>query len=172
MLRRFATLAVALTAAAGLAVTVPGAPTATATAAAAPAPAAERAAATGNTAVGTTTLYKTVRGVRVAACRYRHDGNGFKTVRFDLDLTRAERLISQARFQVNVKTARSYRNPWSPWMPNGPTYYYHNGQGRGSAWSAYVPLENAMSVQARTDTRYGMSRWGALVRWTDLAWCR
>ncbi|MBU2697946.1 hypothetical protein [Pimelobacter sp. 30-1] len=169
MLRRFATLAVTLTAA-GLALAPSGAPIPTA--GAAPAPLGERVAASGNTTVGTTTLYKTVRGVRVAACRYRHDGNGFKTVRFDLDLSRADRLLSQARFQVNVKTARSYRNPWSPWMANGPTYYYYNGQGRGSAWSAYVPLENAMSVQARTDTRYGTSQWGKLVRWTDLAWCR
>lgn len=170
MLRRFATLALTLTATAGLALAPSGATIPTA--GAAPAPVGERAAASGNTTTGTTTLYKTTRGVRVAACRYRNDGNGFKIVRFDLDLSDASRLVSQARFQVNVRSASSYRAPWTKWMSNGPTYYYYNGQGRGSAWNAYVPLDRAMAVQVRTDTLYGTSRWGNLVRWTDLAWCR
>lgn len=171
MLRRFATLAVTLTAAAGLALAPSG--TTIPTAGAAPAPVGERVAASGNTTTGTTTLYQTVAGVRVAACRYRNSGNGFKTVRFDLDLTRANRLIDEARFQVTVRSGGvSRRYSWTGWMHNGPTYFYYVGTGRGGAWNAYVPLEDAMSVQARTDTWRGTSRWGNLVRWTDLAWCR
>lgn len=171
MLRNFATLAVTLTAAAGLAAAPSGATATTSAgpAAVGPPPGAVEAVATGNRATGTTTLYKTVRGVRVAACRYPQGGSGYKIVRFDLDLTRAS--VAQARFQVNVRSGRGYRNPWSGWMDNGPTHRYYNGQGRGAAWDAYIPIENAMAVQARTDTKYGTSKWGKPVRWTNIAWC-
>jgi len=132
----------------------------------------ERAAA-GNKTIGTTTLYLTARGVRVTACRYPADGNGWKSVRFDLDLTRADRSwVPAARFQVNQRfSGRDHRQTWTGWMSNGPTYRYYNGQGRGPAWNASLPIEMALAVQVRTDTRNGTSRWGNLVRWTDLAWC-